>query len=46
MINPLTGWFVIAQYNYKRETSVKKPVETTWLSRYLRPKEIPYDQGS
>ena len=45
MIDPVTGWFEIAQYEYKRAISIANLVETTWLSRYPRPIEITYDQG-
>ena len=45
MINPVTEWFEIAQYEDKRAISIAKLVETTWLSRYPRPIEIMYDQG-
>ena len=33
MINRITGWFEITQYNDKREISIANLVETTWLSR-------------
>ena len=46
MIDPVTGWFEIAQYEDKIEISIANLVETTWLSRYPRPIEITYDQGS
>ena len=46
MINPVTGWFEIAQYNDKIAISIANLVETTWLSIYPRPIEITYDQGS
>ena len=45
MINPVTGWFEIAQYEDKIEISIANLVETMWLSRYLRPVEIMCDQG-
>ena len=45
MIDPVTGWFEIAQYGDKRVTSIANLVETTWLSRYPRPIEITHDQG-
>ena len=45
MIDPVTGWFEVIKYNNKREISVSNLVETTWLSRYLRPMEIMYDRG-
>ena len=46
MIDPVTGWFKITQYNDKISISIEKLVETMWLTRYPRPKEITYDQGS
>ena len=46
MINPVTGWFKIAQYDDKIVIYIAKLVETTWLYRYPRPIEITYDQGS
>ena len=45
MIDPVTGWFEVTQYNYKREKSITNLVETTWLSRYPIPMEIMYYQG-
>ena len=33
MIDPVTGWFEITQYNNKTEISIADLVETTWLSR-------------
>ena len=46
MINPITGWLKITQYKDKIVMSISKLVETTCLSRYPRPMEITYDQGS
>ena len=46
MIDPVTGWFEIAQYNDKRAISISNLVETKCLSRYPIPIEIMYDQGS
>ena len=46
MINSVTGWFEITQYNDKRAISIANLVETVWLSRYPRPMEITYYQGS
>ena len=45
MIDPVTGWFEISQYEYKRFLSITNVVETTWLFRYPRQIEIMYDQG-
>ena len=46
MTDIVTGWFEIAQYNYKRAISITNLVETMWLSSYSRPIEVTYDQGS
>ena len=46
MIYLVRGWFKITQYDNKREISIANLVETTWLTRYPRPMEIRYDQGS
>ena len=46
MIDPVTGYFEIAQYNDKTAITIANLVETTWLSRYPRPIEIMFDQGS
>ena len=45
MIDPVTGWFEVTQYNDKREKSITNLVETMWLSRYPIPIEIMYYQG-
>ena len=45
MINPVTGWFEIFQYDDKRGISIADLFENTWLSRYPIPLEITYDQG-
>ena len=37
IVDPVTGWFEIAQYDDKRVISITKSVETTWLYRYPRP---------
>ena len=46
MIDPVTRWFKITQYNDKIAASIANLVETMWLTRYIRPTEITYDQGS
>ena len=38
MIDPITGWFKITQYDDKHKISIVNLVETTWLTRYTRPK--------
>ena len=45
MIYPVTGWFVITQYEDKGAISVANLVENMWLCRYPIPIEITYDQG-
>ena len=46
MIDPVTGWLEITQYNEKRAMSIINLLETTWLTKYPTPMEIMYDQGS
>ena len=46
MMDPLTGWFEITQYEDKIAIPIANVVETTWLTMYPRPMEITYDQGS
>ena len=46
IIDPVTGWFELAQYEDKRSISIAKLVKTTWMSRYPIPIEIMYDQGN
>ena len=46
MIYSVTGLFEIAQYVDEKVIYTTNLVETTWLSRYPRPVEITYDQGS
>ena len=38
MLDLVTRWFKITQYDNKRAISIANLVETTWLTRYLRPK--------
>ena len=44
MIDPVTGWFEIVQYDDKTVITIANLVETTWLYRYSRPIEITHDQ--
>ena len=37
MIDPVTGWSEITQYDDQRAISITKFVETMWLTRYPRP---------
>ena len=46
MIDPVTGWLEIVRYYNKIAITIANSVETMWLSRYPRPIEIMYDQGS
>ena len=46
MIDPITVWFEITQYNNKIVISIANLVETMWLSRYPRPMEVTHDQVS
>ena len=45
MIDLVTGWFEVVQYDDKRAITITNLVETTCLSRYPRPIEITHDQG-
>ena len=45
MIDPVTVWFEIVQYEDKGAILITNLIETMWLSRYPRPIEIMYDQG-
>ena len=45
MIDLVTEWFEIAQYEDKIAIPIANLVETTLLSKYPRPIEITYDQG-
>ena len=44
MINPVTGWSRITKYDDKLAITISNLVENTWLTRYLHPTEITYDQ--
>ena len=46
MIDPVTGWFEIKQYDNKWVISIATLVETMWLARDIRPVETMYDQES
>ena len=45
MIDPVTGWSEVMQYNDKTAMEIANLVETTWLIRYPCPVEITYDRG-
>ena len=46
MINPITGWFKITQYNDKFGITITNLVGTILLNRYLWLTQIMYFQGS
>ena len=46
MVNDVTGWSKILQYDNKHVIPTANLVETKCLVRYPRPTEITYDQGS
>ena len=46
MIDPVTGYFEITQYNNKRAISIAKLAENMCMSRYPRSMEITYNQVS
>ena len=43
MIDPVTLWFEITQYNNKRAMNIANLVEMTWITRYPCPIEIMSD---
>ena len=45
MIDSVTGWIQITQYEYKITIEIMNLLETMWLTIYPRPLEITYDQG-
>jgi transposase InsO family protein len=45
MIDPVTGWFEIAEIPAKRADVIINVLEQTWLVRYPRPAEIIMDRG-
>ena len=46
MIDPATGWFEIAAVKDPTSDATQKILDSMWLSRYPRPKEIGFDGGS
>jgi hypothetical protein len=46
MIDPVTGWFEIAEIPAKSADVVINVLEQTWLSRYPYPSEVVMDRGS
>ena len=45
MIDPVTGWLEITQYDDKRAIPIANLVENKRLTVYPRPMKITYDQG-
>ena len=45
MIDPVTRWFEVIQYNNKKTMTIANLVETTWLVQYPWLVDIKYDQG-
>ena len=45
MIEPVTWWIEITQYNDKKAMPIVNLIQTTWLVRYNWPVEIMYDRG-
>ena len=43
MIDPVTGWFKIKQYDDKKSITVSNIIEQEWLARYPRPYLITLD---
>jgi transposase InsO family protein len=46
MIDPVTGWFEIAEIPAKRADIVINVLEQRWLTRYPRPSKVINDRGS
>jgi hypothetical protein len=47
MVDPVTGWFECAQlYGPPTAYRCQEIPDNVWLSRYPRPKEIGFDNGS
>ena len=46
MIDPVTGWFEIAEIRDKSSLEVMDVLERTWLTRYPKPVEILMDRGT
>ena len=46
MIDPVTGWFEVAALrNGPTAAEAQRLLDSTWLSRYPRPREIGFDGG-
>ena len=46
MIDPVTGWFKILQYNDEHSVTISNLVDQAWICRYPRPEIILYNRGS
>ena len=46
IIDPVTGWFKIMEYNNKHVITIPNLVKTKWLTIYIWPTELTYGQGS
>ena len=44
MIDFITTWFEVTQYEYKRSTTIYNLVENIWIMRYAWTEKITYDQ--
>ena len=45
MLDPITGWFEMAEIKTKQAYVIANVIEQTWLNQYLRPKEVVLDRG-
>ena len=45
IIDPITWWFEVTQYNNNKAMTITNLVETIWLVQYPWPVEITYDRG-
>ena len=46
MIDPVTGWFEIVKYSYKRIATIFNLVYKAWICRYPITTLITYDNGN
>ena len=46
MINPVTGWFEMAQPPNKTAAEIAYITEKTWFTRYPLPKQIVFNSGT
>ena len=45
MIDPVTGWFKMAEIKTKSADVIANVIELTWLNRYPWPTEVVLDRG-